>query len=192
MHVAVNVTDLEKLPARAANELFRVVVETPRGSNLKLKYEPELGVFMISRPLALGLSYPFDWGFVPSTSAPDGDPLDAMVLMDGGSYPGVVIACRPIGVLSVTQKKSNGELGRERNDRLIVVAARSNHYDQIHDVRELPLGTRQELEAFFANVVAFEKKDLELEGWAGPDTAVALISECGEAFARKHARRPTK
>ncbi|HKP23008.1 MAG TPA: inorganic diphosphatase [Dongiaceae bacterium] len=72
-------TNLLSLPAFASQSDVHVVVETPRHVQAKFKYEPELGVFMPSRALTLGLSYPYDWGFVPSTEAPDGDPLDALV-----------------------------------------------------------------------------------------------------------------
>lgn len=80
--------DLSAIPAFASDDVFHVVVEVPRGSTLKLKYAPKWEAMSISRPLPLGLSYPFDWGFVPSTQAPDGDPLDAMLLWDVASYPG--------------------------------------------------------------------------------------------------------
>ncbi len=70
---------LHKLPARDDEGDVRVVVEAPRGSGLKLKYEPSLGAFEHGRMLPLGLTYPYDWGFVPGTKAEDGDPLDALV-----------------------------------------------------------------------------------------------------------------
>ena len=55
----------------------------------------------MSRPLPAGVTFPFDWGFVPSTEASDGDPLDALLLWDVPSFPGVVVPCRAIGVLQV-------------------------------------------------------------------------------------------
>jgi inorganic pyrophosphatase len=92
-------TDFLSLPSYAKDGSLHVVVESPRGSQVKVKYEPELGAFTLSRPLVLGLRYPYDWGFVPGTRADDGDPLDAMLLFDLPTYPGLVIPCRPIGVL---------------------------------------------------------------------------------------------
>src|SRR4051794_32583753 len=88
--------DLISLPTYDRDGALLVVVESPQGSPLKLKYDSELAAFTISRPLVLGLRYPFDWGFIPSTRMADGDPLDAMVLGDTPCFPGVVLRCRPI------------------------------------------------------------------------------------------------
>src|SRR5205814_4508826 len=96
---------LTKLPAKDDEGSYRVVVESPRGSPVKMKYDPVHGVITMSRPLTLGLRYPFDWGFVPSTRAEDGDPVDAMIVWEGSSFPGVVIPCRLLGVVQVEQDK---------------------------------------------------------------------------------------
>ena len=87
-----------------------VIVETPRGSQAKFKYDPETGAMMLSRPLPAGL-------VIPDTRAADGDPLDVMVLWDGTSFPGVVLPSRLIGLLRVEQQGA-GSGRRERNDRL--------------------------------------------------------------------------
>jgi inorganic pyrophosphatase len=87
----IHVPDLLSLPTFIDNDVFRVAVESPRGSSLKLKYDAELQVITLSRPLIVGLTYLYDWGFVPSTKAADGDPLDAVVMWDGVSYPGVIL-----------------------------------------------------------------------------------------------------
>jgi inorganic pyrophosphatase len=100
---------------------IHVVVESPRGSTAKFKYDADLDAFTLSRPLVDGLQFPWDWGFVPSTRADDGDPVDALVLWDCGSYPGVVLACRPVALLCIEQNSKRRAGQRERNDRLIVV-----------------------------------------------------------------------
>lgn len=71
---------LSTLPSYGEDGTVHAVVEAPKGSLLKLKYDLKLGAFTVSHSLPIGLSYPFDWGFVPSTQAPDGDPLDVLIL----------------------------------------------------------------------------------------------------------------
>jgi inorganic pyrophosphatase len=173
--------DLLRLPARDDEGNVHVVVESPRGSRVKLKYEPKLGVFTLSRPLILGMEYPFDWGFVPSTRAADGDPLDAMVLMDAPTFPGVVLACRPLGVVQVDQKASSGE-GRERNDRVILVPVKAPRSDGVVDARQLAERVRTELAQFFLSAVALADKEVQLIGWDGPDAAQALVDESMKRF----------
>src|SRR4051812_36041123 len=100
--------DLTKLPAFNDDGDLLVVVESPMGAGVKLKYEPKLGTFEYGKALPIGLTYPYDWGFVTGTEAEDGDPLDALVLTDVPSFPGVVIACRPLGILQLDQMKEDG------------------------------------------------------------------------------------
>jgi inorganic pyrophosphatase len=98
-------SDLQKLPVWDKNGDVHVVVETPRGSAAKLEFDPELQAFTLSKALMLGLSYPYDWGFVPSTRGEDGDPIDVLVLHDAATSPGLVMKCKIIGVLEVVQKE---------------------------------------------------------------------------------------
>jgi inorganic pyrophosphatase len=149
---------------------IHVVVETPRGSAVKLKYDPSLTAFTLSRPLTLGTVYPHDWGFIPSTRAADGDPIDAMVLWDGTSFPGIVLATRAIGLLRVEQ--TNVASGaRERNDRLFVLPIKAPRHEHVRTIFDVPERVRQELEQFFITVVAFEGKELRLLGFDGPSAA---------------------
>src|SRR5262245_27505377 len=129
--------DLASLPTRSDSGGIHVVVESPRGSRVKLKYEPSLRAFKFSRPLVAGLFYPYDWGFIPSTLASDGDPLDAMVFSDVSTFPGVVIECRPLGVLRLEQNKK-GSKRRERNDRLIVIPVKMPRFDMFKVPKDLP------------------------------------------------------
>jgi inorganic pyrophosphatase len=166
--------DLHEIPAFGEGGTIHVVVESPRGSTVKLKYDRHLGALTLSRPLPAGLSYPHDWGFVPSTHASDGDPVDALVLSDVGTAPGVVIACRPIGVLEIEQNRRRGS-GRERNDRIIAVPQGAARFDSLRDVFELSERTRDEIAEFFVHASAFERKALTVLGWGGPDRAFALV-----------------
>ena len=115
-------TNYAKLPTWADGDHVYAVVETPRGSRAKLEFDPQLGAFTLAKPLLAGLTYPYDWGFIPSTKAQDGDPLDVLIIHDAATYPGLVLKCKPIGVLEVVQS-SKGK--KERNDRVFVVPGRS-------------------------------------------------------------------
>jgi inorganic pyrophosphatase len=153
---------------------LNVIVESPRGATSKLKYDAAIDRMVFSRPLPAGVVYPHDWGFVPSTHAPDGDPVDAMIVWDGVSYPGLIVPCRPIGLLKVDQR--NVKTGaRERNDRLAVLPVTAPRYDAVRSVFDLPERTRAELEQFFLAVTHFEGKDLHLLGWEGPESARAHV-----------------
>jgi inorganic pyrophosphatase len=165
--------DLERIPARDDRGQVRVVVESPRGAKVKLKFDRKLGVVTVSRPLPLGLTYPYDWGFVPGTRAPDGDPVDALVYWDVASYPGVVVPCRAIGVVRLEQdSKSNG---RVRNDRIIAVPVNHPRGDELRGPDDLPARVRDEIAQFFLSAIFFEPKNPALLGWGGADEADGLV-----------------
>ena len=169
---------LDEIPTFGKDGALHVVIESPRGSAVKLKYDREFGALMLSRPLPAGLTYPHDWGFVPGTQASDGDPVDALVLSDVGTAPGVVIACRPLGVLEIEQNRRTGE-GRERNDRIIAVPQSAHRFDSLDDVFGLPQRAREEIAAFFIQATVFERKDVTVLGWQGPNRAFTLIGRDG-------------
>jgi inorganic pyrophosphatase len=154
--------DLLKLPTRNNSGDVYVVVETPRGSAAKLEYDPQLRVFTLSKALFLGLTYPYDWGFIPSTKGEDGDPIDALVLHDAATAPGLVLKCKIIGVLEVLQSE-NGKKGI-RNDRLIAVPRDSHREKADKDARDLPKQMRQEIEKFFVATDELEAKVLKFLG----------------------------
>src|SRR6187200_1040834 len=137
--------DLLKLPVRNDDGDAHVVVETPRGSAAKLEYDPELQAFTLSKALILGLAYPYDWGFIPSTKGEDGDPLDVLILHDAATAPGLVLKCKIIGVLEVLQTEKG----------------------------EKPI--RNEIEKFFVATDELESKELKFLGWKGPKDGEKLI-----------------
>jgi inorganic pyrophosphatase len=167
-------TNLFKLPTWADQEHIHAVVETPRGSTCKLDFDPELKAFTLAKPLMAGLTYPYDWGFIPSTEANDGDPLDVLVIHDAQTYPGVVLRCKPVGVLEVVQM-AKGK--KQRNDRIFAVPDRSPFEGDLQDVRRLPSRAVEELEQFFRATNALEDKELEFLGWRGPGHAIKIIKK---------------
>lgn len=170
------VAPLHRLPAFAKDGSLHVVVESPRGAQVKLKYEPSLGAMTLVRPLPHGLVFPFDFGFVPSTQAADGDPLDAMILCDAPTFPGVVVACTPIAIVEASQReKTRGSKKRVRNDRVICVARDDARSEHLRSSRDLPARVRGEISAFFLAAVAFEGKDLEILGWGDARAAKRAI-----------------
>ncbi len=165
--------DLARLPARDAHGAVRGVVESPRGAVVKLKYDADLGVMSLSRPLPLGLAYPYDWGFVAGTRAADGDPVDALVYWDVASFPGVVVPCRPVAVVRLEQdSKTNG---RVRNDRILAVPVKHSRGDLIRSPDDLPARVKDEIAQFFLSAIFFEPKNPALLGWGGPDEADRLV-----------------
>ena len=117
-----------------------------------------------------GLTYPYDWGFIPSTKAEDGDPLDVLVIHGAQTYPGVVLRCRPVGILEVEQKKKGK--AKERNDRVFAVPVLET---DLEDVRRLPSRAHNELEQFFQATNALEEKEIKFLGWRGPAHAIKTI-----------------
>ena len=175
--------NLARLPTRAGDELVHVVVETPRGARAKLTFDPELKTFVLSKALMLGLSYPYDWGFIPSTRAEDGDPLDAMVIHDAATTPGLVLRCKLIGVLQTMQKTKHDRI---RNDRVIAVPENSHRERELHGIQELPPALKQELEKFFVATDELEAKTLRFLGGQGPAQAKKLVRRCEKVFKKKN------
>ena len=170
--------NLAALPTFSSADVFHVVVESPRGSSLKLKYEPKWEAMSVSRPLPLGVVYPLDWGFIPATQAPDGDPLDSMLFWDATSSPGIVVACRAIGVLQVEQNRRNGmPEDRVRNDRILAVPLAARREREIMELGSIPRRVLEELEQFAIAATALEGKDLAILGWGDTAAALALVKQ---------------
>ena len=149
----------------------RVVVEAPRGARVKLKWDARLGLFVYERTLTLGLAYPYDWGFVPGTCAADGDPLDAIVLGDAATWPGVVVPSVPVGMIRLVQRAA-GARRTIRNDRVVTAPLDAVSYA---GARSLPRRLQRELEEFFVVASKGTAKTVHVEGFAGPKAARRTI-----------------
>ncbi|AZO71292.1 MULTISPECIES: inorganic diphosphatase [unclassified Mesorhizobium] len=177
--------DYEKLPTMNGDQI-RVVVETPRGAAAKFSYDPKTGVFEFTRPLPVGNTYPYDWGFVPSTIGEDGDPLDGLIIHQAASAPGIVINCDLLGALRVKQKDSEGS--EFRNDRFVFRPHKQDSPDKPATEESVPEELRREIEQFFKSSVLGTDKTIRLKGWRDATEASALLRKGMNSFARKKRR----
>jgi len=138
---------LDRLPTWDGR-LLNVVIETPKNQPNKLTYTPDVGAMRLSKVLPVGMVFPFDFGFLPSTLGEDGDPLDVLVLMDAPAPAGCLVAARLIGVLRCQQRKRPGAKTIQ-NDRFISVAEEASTYREIRDIRDLGKPLLDQIEAFF-------------------------------------------
>jgi len=110
---------------------LNVVVDTPRGCRNKYKFDEQDGQWRLSKVLPPGMSFPYDFGFIPSTRGEDGDPLDVLLLMDEPAFLGCVVPARLIGVIEAEQTEEGTTV---RNDRLVAVVDRRGANRQVGGV----------------------------------------------------------
>jgi inorganic pyrophosphatase len=156
-----------------ADGSIEVVIETPRGSRNKLKFDADRGRFRLSHVLPEGMSFPYDFGFVPDTQAQDGDPLDVLVLTDAGLPMGCSLDVRLIGVLEAEQRERDGKV--VRNDRLIGVAEESTTHQEVRDLDDLGGSLVDEIEAFFEQYNRLNEKAFHVLHRRGASAAVAAV-----------------
>ena len=162
---------------------LNVVIETPRGSRNKYDYDPETGAFKLAHVLAEGLTFPNDFGFIPSTLAEDGDPLDVMVLLDSPIAVGCVLTARLIGVIEAEQTEVDGT--RCRNDRLLAVATHAHVHSEVNSIADLDKKVVDEIEHFFVYYNERRGKKFKPLGRYGPKRAMKLVKQSMKAFTKK-------
>ncbi|MBS1785644.1 MAG: inorganic diphosphatase [Acidobacteria bacterium] len=162
-------------PGPKSPEVVNAIVEIPTGSRIKYEIDHETGLVHVDRVLFSPFHYPAEYGFIPSTLAPDGDPCDVLVLINGATYPGVVIKARPVGVLRMHDDKG-------QDDKVLCVAADDPNYAHVHDLKDLPPHFMKEVEHFFLTYKDLEEKDVHTDGWEGREAALAFVKQCVEAY----------
>jgi len=150
----------------------QIVIETPKGSRNKYAFDPERRSFILKKVLPEGMVFPHDFGFIPSTEAEDGDPLDVLILMDQPAFPGCVVEARLVGVIEGEQSEDGK---KERNDRLIAVSNSSHTHSDIKSVDDLNESLIREIEKFFVNYHANDGKKFKVLGCKGPDIAAKRL-----------------
>jgi inorganic pyrophosphatase len=158
----------------ASDKFINVVIDTPKGSRHKFKYEPESGLFRLSKILPEGMMFPYDFGFVPATKGEDGDPIDALVLIEEPTFTGCLVECCLVGVIEAEQRKGNER--PERNDRLLAVARASLLYAEITDISKIRPAILTDIEAFFVNYDRLRNVEYKVLGRSGPAKAHEIVS----------------
>jgi inorganic pyrophosphatase len=153
------------LSPKDENDKIQVIIETPKGSRNKYAFDEDQRVFALTKVLPAGMTFPCDFGFIPSTKAEDGDPTDVLVLMDEPAFPGCLLTCRVIGVIEGQQgKKKKGE----RNDRIIAIEEANHSYAHVRHVKDLGKKFVKELEEFFVNYHDLEGEKYRILDVKGP------------------------
>ena len=150
-----------------------IVIETPKGSREKYKYDQEHRMFRLLKVLPSGLVFPFDFGFIPNTTGDDGDPLDVMVISEFKGFPGCVIDCRIIGCIQVEQGDEEKMI---RNDRFLAVPEVSALYENVLNISDLPSTIITELESFFYTYIGQEGKKIKMIGNLSSSQAMSAIN----------------
>lgn len=160
--------------------IFDVVIEIPAGSRNKYEIDHKTGEIRLDRMLFTSTRYPYDYGFVKNSLSLDGDPLDALVLLDEPTFPGCVVSCRVVGMYHM-QDEAGGD------DKLLCVAAgdvRKNELQDLGDVAEFDL---DEISHFFQVYKALEPGKKVFGGeWVGHVAAEAEINASYARFKETH------
>jgi inorganic pyrophosphatase len=174
-------SELEPIDKKA--DAVNVLIETTRGARTKLNYEPDLGTFVLKKVLPQGMSFPFDFGFIPSTLGGDGDPLDVLLLMDESVPVGTLVPSRLIGVIEATQTERDGST--MENHRLVAVAKVSELFANVRRFADVPPPVMTQIEHFFISYNEQAGKKFEPTAQGGAKRAETLLREAQRRFKRK-------
>lgn len=170
--------DLSRIPAEPKPGLINVLIEIPAGSKNKYEYDKDLEAFALDRVLYSSVQYPYDYGFVPNTLADDGDPLDGMVMIEEPTFPGCIIAARPIGMLEMID-------GGDRDEKILCVPDKDPRYAHIKSLQDVAPHRLAEIAEFFKTYKNLEKKVTEIRGWQDVEQVLPLVKKCIEAYEEK-------
>ena len=165
--------DLTRLPHQLDREAgsCRAIIETPKGSRGKYDYDPETDLFALAKMLPDGMSFPVDFGFVPSTLCDDGDPLDVMVLSEEACPVGALVEVRLIGVLEA-EETDKGRV--ERDDRLLAIPLKSHLYASAKNLEDLEPAFLENVSQFWLDKAKREGKSFKIISRGEPSAAIEL------------------
>ena len=143
-----------------------VVIEMTRGSRNKYEYDARRGVFRLNR--VLYTYFPCDYGFIPQTLDDDGDPLDAVLLINEPTFTGCVTVARPVANIKMID-------GDAMDDKIVTVSTTDPFYRHVRSLDDIPQSLVRELTYFFENYKRAEEKTTTVERWDDADEAKKII-----------------
>ena len=160
---------------------FDVTIEIPKGQRNKYEVDHESGRIRLDRMLFTAMAYPSDYGYIEDSLGEDGDPLDALVLLDEPTFPGCHVMVRPVGVFWMSDEKGP-------DAKVLCVPARDPRWDHIADLEDLLPHLREEITHFFEIYKALEpNKDTEVRNWEGSAAAEKEIAAAMQRHQDAHA-----
>jgi inorganic pyrophosphatase len=161
---------------------FNVIIEIPaRADPIKFEVDKETGALFVDRFVQTAMHYPCNYGYIPQTLSDDGDPADVLVLSPFPLIPGVVVRCRPIGMLKMTD-----EGGGDTKLLAVPIDKLTPLYRDIETVRDLPSVMLSQITHFFAHYKDLEPgKWVRMEDWVGPEEAKAEIMASVKRYGAK-------
>ena len=157
---------------------FDVTIEIPKGSRNKYEVDHATGRIKLDRMLFTATRYPADYGFIENTLGEDGDPLDALVLLDEPTFPGCVVRCRAIGMFHMRDEAGG-------DDKVMCIPAADPRLDHMKDLGDMGEFHRLEIQHFFETYKDLEPgKSVEGAHWVGREEAEQEINNSYARLAR--------
>jgi inorganic pyrophosphatase len=160
---------------------INVVVEIPRGSNIKYEIDDETGALFVDRKLFTAMFYPCNYGFVPQTKEKDGDPVDVLVLGNDPVVPSSVIRANPVGVLITADEE-----GEDSKIVAVPIPKVDPSFSDVKDIETVPQYIRDQIKHFFEHYKELEKgKYVKVKSWENRESAKKKISEALERYKKE-------
>ena len=161
-------------PGKIAPDTFNVIIEIPMNADpVKYEVDKESGAIFVDRFMSTSMHYPTNYGYVPQTISGDGDPVDVLVITPVPLIPGVVVTCRPIGILKMTDEAGeDGKVLAVPTDKILSIYTQ---WQKPEDLNPLRLKT---IAHFFEHYKDLEEgKWVKINGWEGPESAKQEITD---------------
>jgi len=175
-------TPFDNVLPRAESGLINMIIDTPKGSRNKFKYDEEAACFRLSRILPAGALFPFDFGSIPQTLAEDGDALDVLLLSEASSFPGCLVTGKLIGIISGEQTEKGKTI---RNDRLLAVPVTPANPALFSDIGDLPDAWLTEIEHFFISYNRIQGREYTPINRGGTKEADEALSKAERRYKRE-------